>query len=69
VASAGDAEGVDLNSATYDELRGLKLSVTQTGRVLAYRERAGSFTSVDDLDSIPGFGRDFLADLKTKLRV
>ncbi len=57
----------DLNSATYDDLRGLGLSVTQTGRVLAFREREGSFKSLDELDSIAGFPRGFLDDLKTKL--
>jgi hypothetical protein len=58
---------VNLNSASYDDLRGLGLSVTQTGRVLAFREREGSFKSLDELDSIAGFPRGFLDDLKTKL--
>ena len=58
---------VNLNSANYDDLRGLGLSVTQTGRVLAFREREGSFKSLDELDSIAGFPRGFLDDLKTKL--
>jgi DNA uptake protein ComE-like DNA-binding protein len=43
--------------------------VTQTGRVLAHRERQGRFSSVDVLDEIPGFPRDFADELKTKLRV
>jgi DNA uptake protein ComE-like DNA-binding protein len=60
---------VDLNSAGYEELRDLRLSVTQTGRVLALRERSGGFKSVDELDSIPGFPRDFLLELKQKVRV
>jgi DNA uptake protein ComE-like DNA-binding protein len=60
---------IDLNSAGYEELRGLRLSVTQTGRVLAFRERTGGFKSVDELESIPGFPRDFLLELKRKVRV
>jgi len=64
--SATDSKPI-INSATYDDLRGLGLSVTQTGRVLALRERQGEFTSLDELDSIPGFPRDFLRGIKEKL--
>jgi len=60
---------VDINSASYEDLRGLGLSVTQTGRVLAFREREGSFKSLDELDSITGFPRGFLDDLKTHLSI
>ena len=44
---------VHINTATYEQLRTLGLSVTQTGRVLAYRERVGGFATLDDLDQIP----------------
>ena len=56
-AEAGRAAGtVSLNSATFEEaLREVGLSVTQTGRVLAYREHSGGFTSISDLDGIPAF--------------
>ena len=43
------------------------LSVTQAGRVLARRERSGPFSSVDELDLIPGFETDFLEQLKSRL--
>jgi competence protein ComEA len=68
-AAAADAAGgkISLNNATFEELRDAGLSVTQTGRVLAYRERSGGFTSVDELDSIPGFPKDFLATVKDRL--
>ncbi len=58
---------VSLNDASFEELRDAGLSVTQTGRVLAYRERSGGFESVDELDSIPGFPKDFLATIKGRL--
>ena len=64
-APAGDK--LNLNQATYDQLRRLKLSVTQTGRVLAYRDRLGGFKSLDELDEIVGFPRDVLVELKQKL--
>jgi hypothetical protein len=62
-------EPLNLNTATYDQLRTLKLSVTQTGRVLAHRERVGRFESVEDLEQIPGFPREFLDALKPHLTV
>ena len=43
------------------------MSVTQTGRVLAFRERNQGFKSLDELDAIPGFPRDFLDDIKQTL--
>ena len=46
---------VDLNEVTYEELRALDLSTTQAKRLLAYRERQGGFSSVDDIDDVPGF--------------
>ena len=63
------SDQLDVNNASYEDLRELGLSVTQTGRVLAYRERVGGFKSLDDLDAIPGFPRSFLTDFKQRLRV
>jgi DNA uptake protein ComE-like DNA-binding protein len=58
---------VDLNDATFEQLRGLGMSVTQATRVIAYRERQEGFTDIDDLDSVPGFPKAFLAELKDQL--
>ncbi len=60
---------LNLNSASYDDLRSLGLSVTQTGRVLAQREHKGGFSSLDELDEIPGFPGGFLGDLKSRVEV
>lgn len=60
---------LNLNEATYEQLRERNLSVTQTGRVLAYRDRVGGFKSLDELDSIPGFPHSFLEELKRQLTV
>jgi competence protein ComEA len=68
-SSAPDEDKLNLNQATYDQLRRLKLSVTQTGRVLAYRDRLGGFKSLDELDEIVGFPREVIAELKQKLTV
>ncbi len=67
-APAGVEQGVaSLNSATYEQLRSLGLSVTQTGRLLAHRERHGDFGSVEDIDRIPGFSRSMIDELKRRL--
>ncbi len=58
---------LNINQATYEDLRGLKLSVTQTGRVLDHRNSLGGFKSLDELDEIAGFPRDLLTELKRKL--
>ena len=60
---------VNLNEASFEELREAGLSVTQTGRVLAHRERGTGFASVDELDDLPGFPREFLDEIKPKLTV
>ena len=63
-----EGDRLSLNEANFEQLRDAGLSVTQTGRVLAHRERAGGFSSVDELEEIPGFPRDFLDRIKPKLR-
>ena len=63
------AERLSINDASYEELRTLGLSVTQTGRVLAHREQIGGFTSLDQLDEIPGFPRAFLDELKRRIQL
>ena len=60
---------VDLSSATFDDLRGLGLSVTQAKRVLDFRERLGGFDSVDDLDYVPGLPKSLLVELKDQVTV
>ena len=65
--SEGAAGPVAINTASYEELRALGLSVTQTGRLLAQRERNGRFESLAELDGIPGFPQSFLDQLKRKL--
>jgi DNA uptake protein ComE-like DNA-binding protein len=73
-ASSGDAgedaaDKVNVNSANFEELRNLGMSVTQTGRVLAFRERNQGFKSLDELDAIPGFPHDFLDTIKHRMTV
>ena len=57
---------ISLTHGSFEEYRGLGMSVTQANRVIAFRERGG-YSSVDDLGRVPGFSRQFLAELKQKL--
>jgi competence protein ComEA len=68
--AAGAAPGtIELNSVSFDELRAQGLSVTQATRLLAHRERAGRFSSINELDEIPGLPRELAEDQKRRSRV
>jgi Helix-hairpin-helix motif len=58
-----------LNQVGFAELRSLKLSITQSRRVLAYRERVGGYESIDQLDDIPGFPEVVREQLKRRVSV
>jgi helix-hairpin-helix protein len=58
---------IDVNEATYEELRSLGLSTTQGRRLLAYRLRIQGFSSLNELDAIPGFPSVVLDRLKQRL--
>ena len=67
-AAAGDGR-LNLNQASLAELRSLKLSTTQSHRVLAYRKRIGGYESVEQLDEIPGFPEAVRERLKRRVTV
>lgn len=60
---------LNLNSATFEELRDADLSVTQATRILAYRERFGGYQSVDDLEKVPGFPPELIESLRGRITV
>ena len=64
----GDGESddgpLDLNLASFEQLRGLGLSLTQAARVIGQREQHGGFRSVDDVDGINGIPKDVKQTLK-----
>ena len=60
---------INLNTASFEDLRAANLSVTQATRVLAYRERRGGYSSVSDLDPVPGFPEEILEELKQRVTV
>jgi DNA uptake protein ComE-like DNA-binding protein len=57
---------LNVNTAGFEDLRAVGLSVTQAKRLLAHREGLGGFRSLDELESISGFPRDLLAELRRR---
>ena len=58
---------LDINQMTVEDLRGLKLSLTQAKRLIDYRDQVGGFTSLHQLDAVAGLPMDVRADLKRRL--
>lgn len=63
------SDKVNLNSATFEQLREAGLSVTQATRILAYRERFGGYGSVDDLEKVPGFPSELIDSLRGRITI
>ena len=58
---------LSLSSASFDELRETGMSVTQAKRVIRHRDEHGGFSTVDELEQVPGFPKAFLADVKSRV--
>lgn len=65
----GNKGGPDVNEVSFEQLRELGLSVTQSARVIAYRETRGGFDSLEELDEIPGLPKDTRGILKDLLSI
>ena len=63
------AQKPDLNALTAVELREAGLSRTQAARLLARREARGGFSSVRELDEVPGLPHELRAALKSRFTV
>jgi DNA uptake protein ComE-like DNA-binding protein len=59
----------DVNEVSFEQLRELGLSVTQSARVIAYRETRGGFDSLDELDEIPGLPKNARETLNALLSI
>jgi competence protein ComEA len=58
---------LDLNEATFEQLRDLGISVTLSARVISYRDSRGGFESIEELDEIPGLSAEFKRVLRDQL--
>lgn len=68
-APSGSVGSVNINTASFEELRSAEFSVTQATRVLAYRERFGGYGSVEDLARVPGFSPETIAALRDRISI
>jgi hypothetical protein len=59
---------VDLNEATFEQLRAVGLSTTQAARLIARRDRLGAFGSIRDLEEVPGLPEEILEALASRVR-
>lgn len=69
-AAASEAHPIDLNTAdgaALETVPGIGKSLSQ--RILAFREKNGPFTSVDDLLKVQGIGEKSIQKLKPYLTV
>ena len=66
-ATSGNGARLRLSAATFDDLRALGLSETQSNRVLRHRSD-GSVDSVAGLETVPGIPRATLVELQRHLR-
>jgi hypothetical protein len=57
---------IDVNRASFETLRSLGLSVSQTARLVGQRDQAGGFRSIVDLDAVWGLPRDLVEVLKQR---
>ncbi|RFU20039.1 ComEA family DNA-binding protein [Geodermatophilus marinus] len=69
-AGAGGASPVDLNAATAADLDALPgIGPVLAGRIVDHRAQHGRFTSVEQLDDVPGIGPTTYAELAPLVRV
>jgi DNA uptake protein ComE-like DNA-binding protein len=60
---------VNLNVATFEELRAIGLSVTESSRVIAYRDVRGGYESFDEFEGIPGLSSETLSQLRARAQL
>jgi competence protein ComEA len=61
---------LDLNTASEAELQKVKgVGPAKAKAIVEYRQKNGSFKSVDDLKNVKGFGEKSVANLKSDLEV
>jgi DNA uptake protein ComE-like DNA-binding protein len=59
---------LDLNQATFEDLRALGLNVTQSSRLIAYRDTTGGLSSFAEIEELRGFGTATLDLLRSRAR-
>lgn len=60
------ADGVDLNRATFKQLRELALSIVEAKQLIGERGARGGFASMEELDELRGFPMQRIEALKRR---
>lgn len=61
---------VNINTATQSELESVRgIGPSKAKAIVDYREKGGSFKSLDDLDNVKGFGKAAIDKLRSELTV
>jgi DNA uptake protein ComE-like DNA-binding protein len=60
---------IDLNTATFEQLRSIGLSVTESARVIAHRDMRAGYASLDEIDEVPGLSGEAVTTLKDRSRI
>ena len=70
LALAEEEEGVNVNTATQEELASVPgLNADLAKAIVSYREEMGDFMSIDELSDVPGMSKENLEQAKEVLRV
>jgi DNA uptake protein ComE-like DNA-binding protein len=64
-----NSQGLDVNGATFEQLREAGLSIPQSARLIERRRLGGAFKSMDELAKLRGFSGRKLRGLQNKLRI
>lgn len=65
-----DASPININIASHDELNSLPgIGISKAKRILAYRERVGTFSRIEDIELVSGIGTDDFERIKDSICV
>jgi DNA uptake protein ComE-like DNA-binding protein len=68
-ASRATKEKLDLNRATFEDLRQIGIPVMLSARLIAHRDLREGYHGLNELTEVPGFSAQLVSDLKTKVQV
>lgn len=68
-AQGGEAQKLDLNQATREQLIALGLSQSQAAQVVSHREKTGPFLQVDELLIVPQIRPETVEAIRDRVTV
>jgi DNA uptake protein ComE-like DNA-binding protein len=60
---------IDLNTASFEQLRSVGLSVTESARLIAHRDTRKGYEDLRELDEIPGLSAEAVGTLREHVRL